>query len=365
MRRLFEPIQHNNIKNTRNDESKILSIKIPYDLTVILKKYDIRFEDFGKKKFFFDYTKKCITKVGSKSNEREIYTNDRNPFIRNLSQYSNLESIEFNGHTKVETQYLISSSIRHIVINEVDNIKFMGDGCLPSLKTLKIRKCRIDYPSLIFFLRIESLVELHLENVTFKSMINNGKMKKMFKNMKKLRKLSILETEISKEVYFFIVNSLNLNAVEFVKDRIKFSYDSTVQGNLSLHISNCLLMFCHLDFRDIKNLRITDDNFNSEILYSMKLKDLTELSLENIFVDKNFLSLFLFKHTNIKKLSLLGCSISDIIIYNIIDRYKETLRHLNLERVILPFDFKAYCTRRLKNCVVVFGTSRQIILNID
>lgn len=345
----------------KKEKVQKLKLKLPYDLTSLLSRYNTRFHNLGCKVVRFDLSRKSINKVNRKSLERSLYTNDRNPLSVRLSRFCSLEDLELSSHQKVEMSLLRHKKLKRLSLINIGCIKHDGKPYMRSLKRLEIVNSVITPRAFKGFAKLKSLVELKIVGMKFKREISSRKIFHCLKRSKSLKSLTIECCDWKENVYYEIARVLNLNKFHFVVQKKYISFDMTVSGSSSIIFSSFDSRFYGYNCEDIRSVICIDGLIDALKLRRLCIKDLREFSTKNTKIDRFFVETFLFQFENITKLSFPGCHVDSILLHNILKKYKKTLRYLDVSCMLVPFDFLSICKRLLSHCKVIFGQESNVL----
>eukprot|EP00866_Antonospora_locustae_P001909 jgi/Antlo1/1909/2392 len=334
----------------------LVKIKLPYDLTTLLIKYNTKFLSIRNyKNEEFCAFKKNIKNVDKKSCERNLYTNDRNPFVTPIVNFNSLESLELNSHDKIDVNVLNSSTLKELSMHGIGRIEKKGRMKLKALKKLVISNSIISFKAFKSFLVQKTLVDLEVTQIRFRKKVRNEKILRIFKRTQGLRRLVIDNCNISDAIYYPIATSLNLNNFSFTTSEGKVSFNISIASSLEIVLSNFDRRFYGYNCAYIQSVVCLDKFLDPDNLCRLQIVNLKEFHTCNTRVEKIFVENFLFRFDSLKKLSFTRCHIDSVLLYSMIRKYSKTLRHLDVSHVVVPFDFLNTCRCFLQKCLVIYG----------
>lgn len=334
----------------------LMKIKLPYDLTVLLIKYNTKFLSVkNSKDVKFCVKKRNIKNVEKKSCERCLYTEDRNPFVTPIAGFCSLESLELNSHDRIDVNVLNSDTLKELSMSGIGHIEKKGRVKLKALKKLTISNSVISFKAFKSFLVQKTLVDLEVTQIRFRKKVSNEKILRVFKKTRGLRRLVIDSCNISDIIYYPIAVSLDLNSFNFITSEGKVSFNISVASSPEIVLSNFDRRFYGYNCAYVQSVVCLDKFLDAESLCSLKIDDLREFHTHNTRVEKVLVENFLFRFDSLRKLSFTRCHIDSVLLYSMIRRYSRTLRHLDVSYVVVPFDFLSTCKGFLNKCLVVYG----------
>ena len=334
----------------------VAMMELHYDLTAILSNYNTRFLNLGCRNVQFNFARKSIKRVERKSTERSLYTNSQSTFRTRICRFLSLEDIELSSHKRVEISVLSHSRLKRLSLLNIGSIDHGGRLELKSLKKLTIGNSAISFSAFKSFMKLKNLVELELVKITFRSKVSKDRIFRTLKRAKGLKSIFIEHCDWDEDIYYPIAKSLNLNRFHFRTAERLVSFNMVVSGPYSTTFFNFDPRFYDYNYKDVRSLACFDKFVDVSNLERLNIRDLEEFSTKNVKIDKKLLEGFLLRFGNIRKISLVGCYIDSVLLYNLLRMCGKSLKYLNVTGVVVPFDFLCMCKRLLHGCQVVFGS---------
>ena len=301
-------------------------------------------------------TRRSLDKVIKKCGERRLFTDDRNPFVIPIYNFWSLAELELASHEKLDVSVLSHEGLRHLSLLNIKTILHTGNLCLSSIKRLVIDGCGIYPETFRAFMLQETLVDLEMTRTEFSRPVRGETIVEMLTMAKGLRRIRIEGCRLEEDLYYIIASRLReLNSFCFASGERSISFDVTVAGPSEVIFRNFDPSFYAYDFRDARNIVCLDDFVVSANLARLSVQNITGFSAESVSIDKSLVDEFLLRLRRMEKLSLRKCFIDGNLLYKVLKKFRDTLRHLDVTGTAVPFDFVNVCRSFLRKCHVAFG----------
>lgn len=345
------------IKRIRSDEksaastdvkdcSQKIKLKLPYDISQIIEKYEPRLHLplELKKNNFFRLTSQAFSTVAIKHIEKCLVYNDRRKFNIELAPFVSLQILKITNCRFFDCAYLKNTTVKKVIFDSVDQIIYRNNR----LDMVEFNNMK--YETIKTMLSVGFIGNVCLNNV------NVGKNCVISKH---ISILSLKKCGLTQQEALYIVKTHRLIDFSFIEKN--FEIECT-QNNLikykSLRIKHCSEEFYKLNYESIKQLELYDTHF----LGHLSIKSLESLILRSTAYDPHKLTKFLMQY-KIIALDFENSVVPQTTLCELVAAFKDTLRHLNIRNVEISVDFIASIRKILRRCSVLYGMDQSIMID--
>ncbi|EPR79638.1 hypothetical protein SLOPH_703 [Spraguea lophii 42_110] len=384
--RKVNQLQRRKLSTTADEYNDVFTNKLPLDVTTILSKYDKRYI-LNNNYYTVQYVP--YRRIVNKNKERNIKAREN---IDDIEVFKNLQTVWIEGVECFNFSSIRESTIEKLKLLNIKEMEFVDkmdlffdrgeegnedndDGIIVPIDITKmyeknkIKKYKYYRDSLGGYNNLFpfNLKRIHLENVN----ISDEQLKILFSAP--IQKLKIVHCKIENLPsttipYISLINcgikitEIKIKKYKYLhykeKDTV-FFYSNEVTKKCRLKLKNCYEYFYddlieRNIFEDVEVLTIENGNVQK----LPPLPRVISISIINSALNHNLLKF----SRELEKICFRRTEISFSSIYNIVDRYRNSLKFVDLSHIELPLDFLNQIKSKLNRCKVIYKD--MIMLNL-
>lgn len=345
-----------------------LRSKLPFEMHLILKKYNSRF-NISQNNCMFSVSKVHISKAYKKYMEQCLVCFEALPFNYNLSNYYNLKVVEIVGAESFD--FITCYNCRNIKLKLISvSTIIIGDSeiCreMINIGHIVLRKLIINIQTIEFLLSIPSLYGITLDNVDFE-----GKRKyrdvimeiiDKLNQIKHITQIKIIDKRFDQQMIRFI-DLDKLVKYKFSNESYMIDCDtrSTIKNKLIL--TKCEEFNYTHNYKEIYNLKISSEEDISGFMHHLTFHSLIKFSISGCVICEQVLMLFMSNYRELTEIDLSFVPISPDNLLSIVRWNCQTLRTLNLNDVQVTAHFLEFAKKNLKKCKIIYNDNIKIYIN--